>query len=80
MMNYLKEAAELIEALRREHHEQQAQQLQQAIDEGSTGGEICMGLRWKLQQQLAVGMELSDLTERRARKLLADIDALLASS
>ena len=50
--------------------------LQNAMDEGSTGSEIFMALRWNIQKLLKEE-DLDDLTKVKAKRLWEELDKAL---
>lgn len=76
--NYLYEISRLIDAFRREGLETVANQLQQCIDEGSTGTEILMSLLWTLRQAQPAVSSLSDMTRERVKYVQNQIEMLLS--
>lgn len=77
--DYLKEAGTLIDILRKDGRAEDARALQEAIDEGSTGTEIVMALRWHLDKLLKQPSGLTSLLQQRSRRLLEQLEKILSS-
>lgn len=61
-----------------EGHEEWSKKLLAAIDEGSTGTEIFMALRWQLRELLKTKPTLSPATGTLIQELLSELDKGLA--
>lgn len=64
--------------LRSEGYEEWSKKLLAAIDDGSTGTEIFMALRWQLREFLKTKPTLSPATDPLIQELLAELDKALA--
>ena len=76
--DHYKEARELAEELRKEKLEHFANRITKAMEEGSTGTEIFMALRWNIEQLLKT-QELSypKSIKNRANRLYMELDKAL---
>lgn len=70
------EARELASLLRKENLDDFATSLIRAMEEGATGTEIFMALRWNIEQLLRAN-KCSDLTAAKARRLFDELDKAL---
>lgn len=70
------EARELASLLREEYLDDFAISLIRAMEEGATGTEIFMALRWNIKQLLEAN-KCSDLTTAKARRLFEELDKTL---
>lgn len=75
--DYYQEADELIKMLSASSLEKYGEALQKAMDEGSTGTEIFMALRWNLDKILSEA-STNDLIEAKTQKLRDEIDKALS--
>jgi len=76
--DHYKEARERAEELRKEKLEHFANRITKAMEEGSTGTEIFMALRWNIEQLLKT-QELSypKSIKNRANRLYMELDKAL---
>jgi hypothetical protein len=72
--DYYAEAEAIARALASRGLDTEAALLREAIASGSTATEILMGLRWRLQGFVGAGCLPDEVTAKRARKLLAELD------
>ena len=70
------ETQELADLLRKENLGDYADALVKAMQEGATGTEIFMALRWNVKNIVAT-KKCSDLTEVKARRLYQELDKAL---
>jgi hypothetical protein len=78
-VDYHAEAREIARSLDDEGYKGEAQSLRDAIDNGSTGTEILMGLRWNLQRIDQASLSISPGLRARARDLAGAIGKALGS-
>ncbi len=74
--NHYEEAAAIIMMLRETSLNNYGDALQNAMDEGATGTEIFMALRWNLENLLKED-SLNELINARAARLWEEIDKML---
>jgi hypothetical protein len=74
--DYYALAGEIIDELTKEGLTAEAKALRNIIDEGSTGTEILMGMRWQLKQIESAG-KASAQTARRIRELVSQLDEVV---
>jgi len=77
-LDYLVEVARLMDALRVEGFESEADRRGECVDAGSTGTEILMAVRHALLGLLSSKLALSDVTAARARQVITGIGSLLS--
>ena len=70
------EMQELIDMLRKEGLNNYADALLKAMEEGATGTEIFMALRWNVKN-LIESKQCSDIAEIKARRLYQELDKAL---
>jgi hypothetical protein len=75
--DYHAEAQEIARLLGLESLNGEAQSLRDAIDAGSTGGEILMSLRWCLERIDGSNLRMNIKTRGRIRRLLTEIGSTL---
>jgi hypothetical protein len=76
--DHYKEARELAEELRKEKIEHFADRIIRAMEEGSTGTEIFMALRWNIEQLLKTKeLSYSKSIKDKARCLYSELDKAL---
>ena len=71
--DYYQEAEDLINMLSASSLEKYADALRKSMDEGSTGTEILMALRWNLEKMLSEA-PISDILRAKAKNLKKEID------
>ena len=74
--DHYEEAASIIRMLRQTSLNNYSDSLQNAMDEGATGTEIFMALRWNLENLLNED-SLNDLIKVKATRLWKEIDKVL---
>ena len=74
--DHFQEAQDLIKMLRNIHLHVQADDLQSAMDDGSTGNEIFMALRWNIEKLLNE-KKCTDIVLVKAKKLWEELDKAL---
>jgi hypothetical protein len=75
--DYHAEAREIARLLDLESLNGEAQSLRDAIDAGSTGSEILMALRWRLEHIDGSNLRMNPETRGRIRRLLTEIGSTL---
>ncbi|MBU2569826.1 MAG: hypothetical protein KJ725_07285 [Gammaproteobacteria bacterium] len=74
--DHYQEAEELISMLENVGLKYYGESLQRAMDEGATGTEIFMSLRWYIGQFLAE-VSVDDVIKAKAKRLLNELDKAL---
>jgi len=74
--DHYQETEELISMLGNAGLKQYGESLQRAMDEGATGTEIFMALRWHIDQLLAEP-SMDDVIKAKAKRLLNELDKAL---
>ena len=74
--DYLQEAGTLIDILRKDGRADDVRDLQEAMEEGSTGTEIVLALRWHLEKLLKQRSGLTPLVQQRSRRLLEQLEKI----
>ena len=74
--DHYEEVEELISMLENTSLQHYRKALQNAIDEGATGTEIFMALRWNIERLLAES-SVDHATGAKAKKLLSELDNAL---
>ena len=75
--DYYADAKILADLLSREGEADAAKQIRGVMEEGFTGTEILMGLRYECQQALDAGRTGSQTTEARMREFVKALEAAL---
>lgn len=74
--DHYQETEELISMLKNTDIKHYGESLQRAMDEGATGTEIFMALRWHVRQLLAES-SMDDVMRAKAKRLLNELDKAL---
>jgi hypothetical protein len=77
MIDYIKETEEIIAQLKLQKKDDEAIRLSDALNNGSTGTEIAMSLRWVMNEVLNKSIGVSLESQKRMRNIVTQLASFL---